>query len=553
MICLIGMTKAPTTRRALLALSGIAVAAPLSGSVQAQNEDRSPNPEQPLSGLWVDFESAVVPPGVTFIRSIGYCAPGVGCASYVRDDDQTPGKISAARRRSANGVWFKLSEPVVTPLMFGALANARHDDTKAIQDALDWAEARRGGVFLSAGHYLISTSLRLPNFVTIEGVRAGSILDNQNQPLIGAQLVNKDPGSFLFATVRNLVLRGGDFGMRIDVTGEVAGLVFENVAFELHKRANFQVNKLLQTSKFLSCVFDSAPQGLVVQEPTANMNTFVGCDFTNHSGAHLVLRSGEVNNFIGCRFEGGGVADGITIDVEDVRNLTFSGCYFEATHPYLLVERRSSNGVNFENCHFTGAKHGDGFGPFRFQSDGVVCFGSNSWGQPSDGPDRMRLTGDNGGMLGGANALFFGDSLQCGGFTSRSVDLAKAGSRIPLVVFRRKSDRGGLKTLTARLSLSFVGFDSTGASRTFSEVYRLVVSSALTPELRFQMTAESRCNDPGPLTLVLAEKTTRSGADLVVEARFSGVNTNRPSAFKWTISFEAVGNQPLDRIEILLP
>jgi hypothetical protein len=283
-------------------------------------------------------------------------------------------------------------------------------DHAAIQTALDMAEADRGVVDLPVGRYVLSHSLKLPSFVSLRG--ANAILDNQNHPLAVPLIVNKDPTHLIFSSIRDIGLRGGSHGVKIEVSGETAGLMFENVTFELQTDTNFECNQLLQLADFTRCTFDTAPSGLVVRRFTTNAVNFYACSFTNHSRSHLHLRSGEAVNFFGGRFEGGGNPGAgdtppSTIDIEDVRNLNFFGTYFEGTHEILLRERRSGNSVTFAGCHFTGGKTGKDLIPYKFDSDGIVHFGTNSWTVASAGARRMMITGDNGEKFGDGSATVY--------------------------------------------------------------------------------------------------------------------------------------------------
>ncbi len=279
------------------------------------------------------------------------------------------------------------------------------DATDLIQSAIDTVEPVRGRVYIATGRYRLTRSLRLPSFVTLQGEGAGTILDNETRALNVPQLVNKDSRALIFATVRDLVFRGGTHAVKLLVSDEIAGLSFSNCTFELQTAVNFQVNKLLQTTNFNSCVFDGAPQGLVVDGFTANMNNFIGCTFTNHGLEHVTFNTAEVNNFVGCRFEGGGRAEGATIALTNARNINFFGCYFEATHQTLLRESKSANGVWFEGCHFTG--WGRELRAYRFDSDGIIGFGANSWhvSGKSSGPIQ-HSRGTNGAPLGSGVEYF---------------------------------------------------------------------------------------------------------------------------------------------------
>lgn len=50
---------------------------------------------------------------------------------------------------------------------FGAKGDGTHDDTAAIQNALDDASKAGGQVFLPPGRYLVGGSLRVPSGVTL--------------------------------------------------------------------------------------------------------------------------------------------------------------------------------------------------------------------------------------------------------------------------------------------------------------------------------------------------------------------------------------------------
>lgn len=277
-------------------------------------------------------------------------------------------------------------------LDFGARGDGS-DATAAVQAALDAAAPRRASVFLPAGLYPMSQPLRMPSFVDLIGEGRGSVLDNQNVRLEAPQLINADPRSLIYVSLRNMIFRGGTHAVKLDVRDEVAGLHFDTCTFELQTKACVEVNKLLQVSLFQNCSFDRAPYGLYVKGFTSNMNTFVGCNFTNISGPSIYMRGAEVNLFLGCRFEGGGREAEVTIDLEDARNVTFQGCYFEATNEFVLRENRSANGVTFAQSHFTGSGSRTGLAPYKFESDGIVSFQANSFFRDLILPRRAMISG----------------------------------------------------------------------------------------------------------------------------------------------------------------
>ena len=166
----------------------------------------------------------------------------------------------------------------------------------------------RGRVHIPAGRYRGNTGpLRMPNWCTLEGDGAGkTIIDNQNTPVNYPLLVNRDPAAFLYSTIRGISFHGGTHGIKIDVTGETAGLSFDDMSMNLQSVANFEVNKLLQTSTFNRVGFGSAPRGLFMSGSICNAVSFTDCEFTTHTLEHLWLNSPENVRFQGGRFEAGG-------------------------------------------------------------------------------------------------------------------------------------------------------------------------------------------------------------------------------------------------------
>jgi len=273
----------------------------------------------------------------------------------------------------------------------------------AIQSALDRAEVQGSamqhgaGVFLPAGRYPLSRPLRIPSKVVLEGEgRDRTIIDNQNSSLDAPLIVNKDP-SFASLSLRRMSLHGGTHGVKIEVSQYVDGLLIEEVSFQLQTDKNVECNKLLQMASFRDCSFGLSPFGVYVASWTSNVVAFDRCSFENHSRAHLYLRGAECVTCTGGRFEGGAVfeKDVATIDIEQAASVNFIGVYFENTHPLLLRDRRSRDGVSFSGCHFTGTTGPNGLVPYQFDSDGIVTFGTNDWGLVTQSPARVALHGVN--------------------------------------------------------------------------------------------------------------------------------------------------------------
>ncbi|WP_029905184.1 glycosyl hydrolase family 28-related protein [Prevotella sp. 10(H)] len=75
----------------------------------------------------------------------------------------------SAQQRNVDIQPYAESKDVVSALNFGAKADGKTDDTKAIQKAMDSFGSRGGTVYLPNGTYLIAGSLNIPQAVTLKG------------------------------------------------------------------------------------------------------------------------------------------------------------------------------------------------------------------------------------------------------------------------------------------------------------------------------------------------------------------------------------------------
>ncbi|MHA6769232.1 glycoside hydrolase family protein [Sphingobium ummariense] len=101
--------------------------------------------------------SASIPGGITYVRTAYYASVTVGGgATYARSTISGSG---LGRFQSADGAWWEISEPFVTPQMFGAVANGNianmAADTHGIQAAIDFSVAHKVPIFAPAGIYII--------------------------------------------------------------------------------------------------------------------------------------------------------------------------------------------------------------------------------------------------------------------------------------------------------------------------------------------------------------------------------------------------------------
>ena len=104
-----------------------------------------------------------------------------GAATYLR----TPARPEhPGRLQTADGAWWVLADRVVTPQMFGAIADGRHDCRKSVTDAIATAAALGRPMRPSRGEYRLSAD-------TVEAwclsIPSNAILDLQEGPVFKAE------------------------------------------------------------------------------------------------------------------------------------------------------------------------------------------------------------------------------------------------------------------------------------------------------------------------------------------------------------------------------
>lgn len=184
-------------------------------------------------------------------------------------------------------------------------------DWAGIQAALNAASLNanvRGAVRMPLGYYVLSDSLQMPSFVTLEGVsRYGCILFNQVIPLAAPQLVNKDPAAFVGVTLRNFSFYGGTHAIKINVSAEVSQVVFDGIYAALQTVSGLEANSL-QTTRFNDCTFGSAGTGYAIQVTgfPCNAIEFYNTRLSSGTSGVIKLRGFDGVHFYGGSMEGNG-------------------------------------------------------------------------------------------------------------------------------------------------------------------------------------------------------------------------------------------------------
>jgi hypothetical protein len=437
---------------------------------------------------------------------------------------------------------------------FGAKGDGVTDDAAAIQKALDFGGGDNGKqVYFPEGNYYISTSLKVSSFAYIVGAGSSKARINlQNKAYTGPVFVNATTDAFQFVTMRDLGVRGGSYGI-YNTAATQEHLYLENMSFELQTQAGIYSAHDWQINSLVNVTFYYCFQGIVVNAGFANHNNYYHLEFLGITGAsYKSLGSNEGNNFFGARFEAGGLNGNITIQVLNNRNMNFFGGYFENTHNTLLSET-GGQGTTFEGVHFTGALNGST--PFEFSSDGEISFGANTWSVGSNGPAKMRITGNNNGMLGKNNKLIVASTKQNQEAVSASVTIPAAGATVPLmilsrvmtdaslndmqstfgfvtVIYRRVTTTGFDATYTAKIPVTINGLGGTAIGVTFG-----------TPIIGANTVSE---------TVVLsATALTNTGG--TIQATIAGIPAGAGAFLSWSFDVTSAANPGSRQITTALP
>lgn len=335
------------------------------------------------------------------------------------------------------GRWKLVVANRISARQFGIMGvNNVIDSSTRHQAFLDICAALGKTAYYPAGNYTLGASLCIPNFSSIEGEdSSNTIFNNQWTTLNVPQFVNKDSGTFYFVNISNITLRGGTYGIDINVTNGEQDLNLNKVNFQLQSIGGLRCNKLFQCNLLSNVSFYACGKGIEVSNWTTNMNTFINCQFLSLTGTAVYFRSSEVNNFIACHFEGfSGTSP--AIDVSDNRELLFAGCYFEGTQPELLREISSYDGITFSDCHFTNSNTS---GKLKINSNGKVTIQGGDSYAGIDDTSTARIISARGAKLNCNIGLTSVDTANRQSFASAGISLPSTPSSqsIKLAHFKR--------------------------------------------------------------------------------------------------------------------
>jgi len=419
------------------------------------------------------------------------------------------------------------------------------DSTLGIQAAINSVTAsayQRGAVFFPAGYYIITASLKIPNYITMYGVADnGTVINNQTVTLAAPQCVNASATDFTAVTIKDMVFTGGQSAFLI--TSPIMQYCnFINVTMQL--QTQFNINCInLEVNNFTNCTFADAPYAVYSASGSQNMNNFKNCSFNNHLWSDVYFHgSSSVNNFDGCRFEAGGGVAYTTVDVVNPSALNFNGCYFENTSGVLLNETGSTNSTVFEGCHFTQANGG---APYTFNSDGIVVFGTNDWYLPSVGPSKVYSKGVNSDKFGSTavNKTYFSHTRQHKHIVSNWIPCPGTLQK-DLVVITKLNSSGAtsnLQILTGVLTVQWYTVEAGGFDISYSRRYHVKIANIGAAVPVATLSLISSADFPRSSTLTVQQKAGATATSVTIEAVATGMVPGTELGSLVQYSFEYIG------------
>jgi parallel beta-helix repeat protein len=131
-------------------------------------------------GLFLQSGGMRLPQDCKIVCTRGHSTPGIGPGCYLYDPHVDARYVATRPRTSfidAQSRGFRLATQTVDVRQAGAIGNGKADDTAACQEAMDAVESAGGGVVvLPTGEYKITSPLRLPARVGLQGCGQQSLL-----------------------------------------------------------------------------------------------------------------------------------------------------------------------------------------------------------------------------------------------------------------------------------------------------------------------------------------------------------------------------------------
>ena len=241
---------------------------------------------------------------------------------------------------------------------YGAIGNDSHDDSAAIQSAIDAG----GMIFIPEGIYKTTVPINIPANTQLiiqgEGIDKSIIHYTGTLRAINAVGTSTDR---CFFVMRDLAVRGENDGGNpangIELSYVHRETMLENVFIYDFKGGAGIKTYTVQSNSFIHVMIKFNLYGVYFNNgasDSANAVNFVDCLIENNDNYNLYIQKAKGVNFRGCTIEGSGSAVAGTYILGDNDNISFSDCWFEEPAPMdIRLEGTSPdfvNNVNFINC-----------------------------------------------------------------------------------------------------------------------------------------------------------------------------------------------------------
>lgn len=222
----------------------------------------------------------------------------------------------------------------VIPEWFGARGDNETINTKAFQDAIDFAELTASNVEIQSGEYIVDNTLYIKKqsriHISGKGKYKTFIYLNSTEPINSLIDINSEEITSYYQFIRI-----NDLSLYINDNAEYGIYAPKLVMSELsnisiYGAINYCVRIEYGWSNVLyNCLFSRGNNGVFLYR-SANAITMRQCTFTSLSGVGLHLEAGNAISLIDCDFE---QVKGVPVYIKSrVTNFTVNGCYFEGNN-----------------------------------------------------------------------------------------------------------------------------------------------------------------------------------------------------------------------------
>lgn len=418
--------------------------------------------------------------------------------------------------------------------LVGALTAVRNNDDTSFS----------GGVSILNGITDISAPIALPQtFARVCGNGGGTYRQLDAEPIFDGSAASHVGNSF-----DNFRTYNGTHVFDISTVGEVASNNYTCLSLVAFTGDAWRFSGGVTSCLFANCSIDATngDHGIYSGGGNNNDNVVQNIDFTNLTKPavkFLNTANGLWVNY--CRVEGNGQAGEAVFDLVGASGVRITCGWYEGHHDHLLkLSGSSSGGVTIDGIVDIGAKNGGGFKASTFDvGSNLVNFGTNYWANLTTAPLNVLIYGLNDNLsLGASNVKEAGWTHRGGTIHLKRRDRSVDGATFDLLTFTRPAstpnDFTNLQIITGVLTVSFVGADGGGVTRTISRSYPVQVYAAGSGTMTVGVgTAYNIIENAGAVTITPQAKAGASATAATLEVVLASVNASFNSLFDATFEF----------------